>query len=420
MAAASSPTSPRTRPSPWARRVLLGSLLPVLTIAATACGSSSADHETAGAAHPPNRTAGQPFVHPGVLVGKEQLAAAREHVARKEEPWLSAYKAMSTSKYAASDYTPKAYETVMCPPDTRPGQGCVEEREDAIAAYTQALLWNITRDKAHATKAVEIMDAWSDKVKRHTEGNAGLQTAWAATSWAKAAELMQYTYDGWPDGEELKFQRMLREVYLPVVQPGSADFNGNWDLVMADATMNMAVYLNDQAAFEKAVHHFRTRVPAYFYLSSDGALPVKPEGSGIDTPAELRTYWFGQSTFKDGLAQETCRNFKHASYSLAATSHIAETAWHQGLDLYGEVKDRLAAALEFHSKYQLGAAAPAWLCGGKVQRDMGPDTEVGLAHLRGRLKMNLPQTEKLTREERPEGTDDLFVAWETLTHAQAA
>lgn len=50
---------------------------------------------------------------------------------------------------------------------------------------------------------------------------------------------------------------------------------------------------------------------------------------------------------------------------------------------------------------------------------MGPDTEVGLQHLNGRLKMDLPQTEKLTRQQRPEGTDDLFVAWETLTHAAA-
>ncbi|MEV3853191.1 alginate lyase family protein [Streptomyces sp. NPDC050095] len=388
----------------------------------TACGSSGDGGDAAAevAARPDPRPSGAAFAHPGVLVGKAQLTAARDHVARKEEPWLSAYKEMSGSKYADLDYKAKPYATVECPPDTRPGQGCVEEREDAIAAYTQALLWNVTGKKAHADKAVQIMDAWSGTVKRHTEGNAGLQTAWAATSWAKAAELMQYTYDGWPDGEELKFQRMLRDVYLPVVEPGSADFNGNWDLVMADATMSAAVYLNDQAAFDKAVHHFRSRVPAYFYLSSDGPLPVKPEGSDIDTPAELQRYWFGQKTFKDGLSQETCRNFKHASYSLAATSHMAETAWHQGLDLYGEVKDRLAAALEFHSKYQLGAKAPSWLCGGKVQRDMGPDTEVGLSHLQGRLKMEMPQTRKLTQKQRPEGTDDLFVAWETLTHATAA
>ncbi|MET8475535.1 alginate lyase family protein [Streptomyces sp. NPDC006422] len=400
------------------RRVVPGALIPLLMMAATACGAS-AGSEAAVAAKPEHRAADGAFAHPGVLVGKDQLAAAREHVRRKQEPWFSAYREMSRSKYADLDYEAKPYATVRCPFDAEAGQGCVEEREDAIAAYTQALLWNITRDRAHAAKAVEIMNAWSDKVTGHTADNAGLQAAWAGASWAKAGELMQYTYEDWPDGQELKFQRMLREAYLPEVRGGSADFNGNWDLVMADATMSMGVYLNDRSAFDQAVGHFRARVPAYFYLASDGPLPVRPKGSGIDTPAELRTYWFGQKTFKDGLSQETCRNFKHASYSLAATSHMAETAWHQGVDLYGEVKDRLAAALELHSKYQLGAKAPAWLCGGKVQRDMGPDTEVGLQHLQGRLRMDLPQTERLTRKERPEGTDDLFVAWETLTHAAA-
>ncbi|MEU3077574.1 hypothetical protein [Streptomyces laurentii] len=48
---------------------------------------------------------------------------------------------------------------------------------------------------------------------------------------------------------------------------------------------------------------------------------------------------------------------------------------------------------------------------------MGPDVEAALNHLRGRMHRSLPQTEKLAERQRPAGTDDLFVAWETLTHA---
>ncbi|MFC8130391.1 alginate lyase family protein [Streptomyces sp. NPDC057302] len=398
------------------RRALVMVLVPLLVGVSAACGGGSGggtDRATERA-----RPAELAFEHPGVLVSKAQLDRVRAHVKAREQPWLTAFEQMRDSKYGADDYTAKPYAVVECPPDTRPGQGCVEEREDAIAAYTQALLWNITGKRAHAEKAVQIMDAWSRKITGHTEANAGLQTAWAASSWARAAEAVRYTYDGWGDGELLRFERMLRNAYLPQVRDGAADFNGNWDLLMADATISMAVFLDDHDSFEKAVRHFRTRVPAYFYLKSDGPLPVSPAGSDINTAAKLQKYWFGQKTFADGLSQETCRNFKHASYSLAATAHIAETAWHQDVDLYGEVKERLRAALEFHSKYQLGAEAPRWLCGGKVQRDMGPDTEVGLNHLRDRLKLELPETERFTRERRPEGTDDLFVAWETLTHAE--
>lgn len=396
------------------RGLLAVALALALGIGATACGRDDGKDDGVRRA----RAADLPFTHPGVLVSKKQLDRVRAHVAARQEPWFKAYEQMRASKYAANDYTAKPYAVVACPPDLRPGQGCVEEREDALAAYTHALLYNITGDRAHAAKAVQIMDAWSRVLTRHTEANAGLQTAWAATSWARAAEAVRYTYDGWTDGELLRFERMLRGAYLPEVRDGSADSNGNWDLVMADATIGMAVFLDDHEAFERAVHHFRTRVPAYFYLKSDGRLPVSPEGSDITTEAQLQKYWFGQKTFADGLSQETCRNFKHASYSLAATAHIAETAWHQGVDLYGETKDRLRAALEFHSRYQRGAPVPGWLCGGKVQRDMGPDTEVALNHLRGRLGLDLPQTQRLTSERRPEGTDDLFVAWETLTHAE--
>ncbi|MEU5685067.1 hypothetical protein DEJ48_20750 [Streptomyces venezuelae] len=400
------------------QHVLVLLVAPLLLVLAAGCGGGgSGEGGTRTAAARPLDLA---FTHPGVLVGKEQLERARARVRGREEPWFAAYEQMRKSKYAADDYTARPYAVVECPPDTRPGRGCVEEREDALAAYTHALLWNVTGERAHAEKAVQIMDAWAKVITRHTEDNAGLQTAWAASSWARAAEAVRYTYDGWPDGQLLRFERMLRNAYLPQVRDGAAERNGNWDLVMADATMSMAVFLDDHATFEKAVQHFRTRVPAYFYLESDGKLPVAPAGSTIDTAAELKKYWFGQGTYADGLSQETCRNFKHASYSLAATSHMAETARHQGVDLYAEVRDRLRAAFEFHSKYQLGAAAPAWLCGGRVQRDMGPDTEVGLSHLRGRLGLQMPQTERYTRERRPEGTDDLFVAWETLTHADGA
>ncbi|ATL28884.1 secreted protein [Streptomyces formicae] len=398
------------------RRVLVLMAVPLLVLA-VACGGGSGDSGGADTRTAAARPLDRAFRHPGVLVSGAQLKRVRARVEAKEQPWLAAFEQMRGSKYAADDYQATPYAVVECPPDTRPGRGCVEEREDALAAYTQALLWNITGERAHAEKAVQIMDAWAKVITGHTEANAGLQTAWAASSWARAAEAVRYTYDGWNDGQLLRFERMLRNAYLPQVRDGSADFNGNWDLVMADATMGMAVFLDDHATFEKAVHHFRTRVPAYFYLKSDGKLPVSPEGSDIDTAAELKKYWFGQGTFADGLSQETCRNFKHASYSLAATAHMAETAHHQGVDLYGEVEDRLRAAFEFHSTYQLGAKAPDWLCGGKVRRDMGPDTEVGLNHLRGRLKLAMPQTEKYTEQRRPEGTDDLFVAWETLTHA---
>ncbi|WP_369383407.1 alginate lyase family protein [Streptomyces sp. cg36] len=356
------------------------------------------------------------FHHPGVVVGRSQLDTVRARVRAAQEPWHSAYEKMRTSRYGSLDYVPHPAETVPCPPNAGP-PACLSEREDALAAYTQALLWTVNGNEAHARKAVAIMDGWSKVMKEHTEGNAGLQTAWAGSSWARAADIVHASYPGWGSAAVQRFKWMLRKAYLPAVTAKVPDYNGNWELAMTDATIGIAVFLEDRDLFNASLERYRARVPAYFYLRADGSLPKVPPGGSMNTPEKLATYWFGQRVYADGLGQETCRNFMHIGYSLAASSHIAETAWQQGVDLYGPSAERLRAALEFHARYQLGEAAPPWLCGGKVERTMGPDVEVGLNHLRNRMHLKLPLTERLAERQRPAGTDDLFVAWETLTHA---
>ncbi|MCT9083630.1 alginate lyase family protein [Streptomyces fulvoviolaceus] len=399
-----------------ARRRAVTALLaaPLLTALVASCGATDSGTRTMARALPPDAE----FTHPGVLVSKAQLDAVRKNVTAGKQPWLKAYLDMRDSKYGSYKYRPEPYENVDCPWGDKPKHGCVEEREDAIAAYTQALLFSVTGKQQHAVKAREIMDAWSAKVKRHTEEDSGLQTGWAGSTWARAGEVIRYSdKGGWPADRVRRFENMLRTVYLPTVTQKVPDYNGNWDLVMTDAAIGIAVFLDDHEAFDHAVQRFRERVPAYFYLEKDGKVPLTPPGSTVNTPQKLTTYWFKQSTYKDGLAQETCRNFKHVGYSIAATAHVAETAWHQGVDLYGEVKDRLKAALAFHARYQAGQPAPAWLCGGKVDRTMGPDLEVVLNHLEDRLDVSVPAAHKLAEETRPAGTDGLFVSWETLTHA---
>ncbi|WP_371655490.1 MULTISPECIES: alginate lyase family protein [unclassified Streptomyces] len=357
------------------------------------------------------------FHHPGVVIGRSQLDAVRARVRAGREPWHAAYEKMRTSRYGSLAYTAHPAEVVPCPPNAGP-PSCLAEREDAIAAYTQALLWSVDGDEAHVRKAVEIMDGWSKVMKEHTEGNAGLQTAWAGSSWARAADIVHAGYPKWGAANVQRFKWMLRKAYLPAVTAKVPDYNGNWELAMTDAAIGIAVFLEDRELFTQSLDRYRARVPAYFYLGSDGKLPKPPPGGTMNTPEKLATYWFGQRTYTDGLGQETCRNFMHIGYSLAASGHIAETAWQQGVDLYGPTAERLRAALEFHARYQLGEVAPAWLCGGKVERTMGPDVEVALNHLRNRMHLKLPETEKLAERQRPSGTDDLFVAWETLTHAE--
>jgi hypothetical protein len=355
------------------------------------------------------------FVHPGVLVSRPQLDFMRTKVLAGAQPWKLAYDRMMASKYADLNRTPKPRAVVECGPYSDPNLGCTEEREDAIAAYTLSLAWYVTRDNRYATKAVQIMDAWSATIRDHTNSNAPLQTAWSASSWPRAAEIIKHVYRNWPNSA--RFGTMLRDVYLPEIQNGRANTNGNWELSMMEASIGIAVFLEDRAAYDKAISIFRTRIQAYIYLTTDGSLPKTPPGSGIDTRSEIIAYWQNQSTFVDGLTQETCRDFAHTGYGLAAAAHLAETARHQGQDIWGEIRERMRYAWGLHTKYQNGEPVPSWLCGGSYSRELGPTSEVSFNALNTRLGIAMANTQRYTEGQRPQGTDNLFIAWETLTHA---
>ncbi|KAB2352496.1 alginate lyase family protein [Actinomadura rudentiformis] len=369
---------------------------------------------TASAAPSSPRAQAAPFTHPGVLVSRSQLDVMRQRALAGTQPQKSAYDAMRASSYASLSWTPKPRAVVECGPSSNPNLGCTDERADGIAAYTHALIWYVTRDDRYARKAIQIMDAWSAVLTDHTGHNAPLQTGWAGASFARAGEIVKHTYTGgWAQAG--RFATMLRTVHLPEVVNGRGCTNGNWELIMMGAATGIAVFLDDRASFDKAVGIWRGRVPAYVYQTSDGATPKAPPNCP-KTGSALIAYWQGQSTFADGLAQETCRDFGHTGWGLEAAAHVAETAWHQGLNLYGEVQKRLTDGFYFHTRYEMGTAVPSWLCGGSVKPGLGPTTEVHFNHYRNRAGIEMATTQRYTESKRPAGAN-YFLAWETLTHA---
>ena len=128
------------------------------------------------------------------------------------------------------------------------------------------------------------MDAWSAMITNHTNSNAPLQTGWAGSSWPRAAEIIKYTYTAagpTPAGS----RTMLRNVYLPKMINGS-NSNGNWELTMMEAAVGISVFLEDKAELRQGRWpRYRSRVPAYIYLSTDGALPKTVPGQRPRPPA---------------------------------------------------------------------------------------------------------------------------------------
>ncbi|MEV7288362.1 alginate lyase family protein [Streptomyces sp. NPDC093252] len=385
------------------------------TITVTACGTLDPGSRTRARA----LAAGEPFTHPGVLLGRAQLDAVRKKVTAGKQPWLSAYLDMRDSRYGSYKYRARPVADVSCPAGDGPGTGCAEERADAIAAYTQALLFTVTGKRQHAVKAAEIMDAWSAKLKRHSGAGAVLQAGRSGGIWARAAEIVRHTPGaGWPKDRVHRFETMLRTAHLPHVTRSAPDDDGSRALVTTAAALSLAVFLDDHRTFDASLARFRDRVPAVFYLRRDGPLPRTPAGAAAGTPERIRASWSRPRAFEDGLTQETCRSLARVGHAVAATAHAAETAWHQGVDLYEDAAARLKAALTLHAPYGQGRPAPGRLCGGgDVEGNLGPGLEVALNHLENRLGTPVPAAHRLATAARPAGTDGLLVAWETLTHA---
>ncbi|MFJ3216393.1 alginate lyase family protein [Kitasatospora sp. NPDC086801] len=375
----------------------------------------------AGAAAPAAPAARSPkaaFQHPGVLVSGQQLAFLKGKLDAGAEPWTSAFADLRSSKYASLDWQPRPRANVECGSSSHPNNGCSDERDDAMAAYAHALLWTLTRDQRYADKAIAIMDAWSAVIQEHTNSNAPLQTGWSGNNWSRAAELIRYSGAGWPAASVDRFATMLRTVYVPLLSPGSPRKNGNWELIETDALMGIAVFLDDRGLFDQAADMWRKRLPAYVYLSSDGDLPVPPPKAGIEGESALVKYWSGQSTFVDGLSQETCRDFGHTGWGLEAAAQTAETARLQGLDLWSEGRERLVKALEFHTAYDNGANVPDWLCDGSVKTGLGPAVQLAYNEYHLREGVAMPQTERYVAAHSPFGAN-YFIGWETLTHTSA-
>ena len=109
--------------------------------------------------------------------------------------------------------------------------------------------------------------------------------------------------------------------------------------------LGVAVFTENATLFDHAVLFWQQRLPAYFYLHTDGPEPVPSPRGG--------TTWHGQTVFNaslDGLCQETCRDLGHTQMGLAAALNGAETAWLQGVDLYAQERTRITTAMEFHAR----------------------------------------------------------------------
>lgn len=349
------------------------------------------------------------FRHPGILLNRAQLDLIKERIAAGVEPQKTAFAAMIASPLAALDYSPTPRVTVECGSYSRPDLGCKDERRDSAAAYSQAIAWYVTGDARYARNAIRIMNAWSGTLTGgHKLANGPIQAAWSASVWPRAAEIVRHLSDFWPSAEVARFEHMLLTQYVPSIINGS-DENGNKELAMSEALINVGIFNNDRVLFERGLRMWRARAPAYIYLKSDGDKPVLP-------PSGVMPFWGNKGKFTpfvDGLLQESMRDPHHANMGFASMVNAAETARQQGLDLFAEQGRRMIAAMEFQAQFlpPHHASPPEFLV-----FSLQPTWEIAFNHFHHRLGVELPRMARVIPTNRPTGADNNHIVWETLTH----
>lgn len=386
------------------------------------------------------------FRHPGAMITAEQIAFLKMHLAAGDAPWSASLKDLQATSYAKPTYKPAGSAppggVVTCGYISSPDVGCTYEKNVARAAFANALVWALTGTKASADGAIRILNDWAAMMKGRStpaaqefQGNTGddfngiLQSGWQGSTLARAAELLRGSDGGaaagWAATDIARFQTMLRTAYVPYVEngylrPATTDptrlTGGNWDLSAIDSLIQIAVFLDDAALFDKALALWRRRVPAYIYLRSDGAKPNQIPGDNVS--------WYTAVTTVDGIAEETCRDLSHIQYGFAALVNAAETALIQGVNLYGEQKARIVAGLALNAGYWLAGSSLPPPCAGadaanfKSNYIARPTWIVAYNEFADRLKMPLPNVKSvIAQNTSPTADDTHHIQWEALTHA---
>ena len=150
----------------------------------------------------------QEFVHPGLLHSESSLGRIQELVRKESQPAYGSFDILRGLPEGKANYCVKGpFETI-----SRAGRyGYTKEpcERDFNAAYYNAILWVITEKQAHADKAMEIIRAYANTLKKIEGPDDPLCASLQGAMLVNAAEVMRYTYTvdkytaGWSTNEHI-------------------------------------------------------------------------------------------------------------------------------------------------------------------------------------------------------------------------
>ncbi|KAJ7205253.1 chondroitin AC/alginate lyase, partial [Mycena pura] len=202
---------------------------------------------------------------------------------------------------------------------------------DATAAYQNALMWKLTGIKLHATKAIQIMDAWSGTLKSVDPNYIDMQLASSLGPFAmtNAAEIIRYTSAGWTASGISSFSSMLNDVFYP--HHTGVQYEANIGAGNTKALMGFAVFTENMTMYSEAISLYSNE---------------RCSGLALDISST-------------GQSSESGRDQGHTQLGLGNLAESCQVAWIQGTnDLFALLSNRLLTGYEYTAKYNLGNTVP--------------------------------------------------------------
>lgn len=263
------------------------------------------------------------FNHPGALISMEEITTIKAHVEAKDQPFYQEWTSLLADSRLSSNWSSHHPAT-----DIGGSEGTRQRASgDAMAAMYNALVWHVTGQTAYADHAVRLLMGWANVV---TSANNQL-FQYPCRDFAQAAELLRNAdgsfYQGWEKADLKKFLSMVRNIFVPALRTQKTNGMSSWSAGAINGLLACGVLLDDQDIYDEAL--------GYFYSK--------------DIPGSITS-----CSLESGQSKEMGRDNVHAMLALYDLGNMAQTAWHQGDDLYGAMDNRLMKVFDYWCRYNSG------------------------------------------------------------------
>ena len=272
-----------------------------------------------------NQAAAQKFIHPGIDMTSDDLEYMKKQVLAGVQPWKDAFDSLKTK--TDLNYIVKPFTHIQRGAYGRPNIGGAEIVSSSNLAYDCAILWYITKNKAYADKANEILNAWSSVLWDFDYNDSKLLAGWTGYLLCNAAEILRSEKTVWHQKDIDSFTNMMMTVYYPLLRYYKPEANGNWDGAIIHSIMAIAIFTDNHEMFNNALDHF------------------------LHGPLNGSIFKY---IYPSGQCQESTRDQGHVQLGLGEFAGAARVAYTQGIDLFSIANNRIALGFEYTAGFLYG------------------------------------------------------------------